>query len=172
MRILTIGHSNRALDELLAMLAAHGAEQLIDVRTIPKSRHNPQFNIENLSAAFPYEHLPKLGGRRHPRKDSRNSAWKNDSFRGYADYMETADFESALEVLIERAGERQVCIMCAESVPWRCHRSLIADALTGRGIEVAHIMTQTSAKPHTLTPFARVENGRVSYPGVVEFQPQ
>ena len=169
--ILTIGHSTHPIGEFLGMLTAHGVELLIDVRTIPKSRRNPQFHQENLAAALEhahlgYQHMPGLGGLRHPRKDSINTGWKNASFRGYADYMQTPGFEESLRRLMDAAGGRRIVIMCAEAVPWRCHRSLIADALAARGITVEHIMSKTSRKQHTYTPFARIENEKVTYPGL------
>src|SRR5690349_18500272 len=142
--MVTIGHSNRSLDAFLTLLKAHGVEILVDVRTVPKSRHKPQFNREALpqaleAAGIRYEHLPGLGGLRHPGKDSANTGWKNLSFRGYADYMQTAEFAQSLEALEKLERNARVAIMCAESVPWRCHRSLIADALTVRGVAVFHI---------------------------------
>lgn len=153
------------------MLAAHGVKLLVDIRTIPKSRHNPQFNSESLREAFPYLHMPGLGGLRHARKDSINSGWKNDSFRGYADYLATPEFAKSLGELIELARQQQVAIMCAESVPWRCHRSLVADVLTARGIGVEHIMSAAGRKPHKLTPFAQVverpEGMSVIYPALL-----
>jgi uncharacterized protein (DUF488 family) len=166
---MTIGHSNRTLAEFLAMLQAHRVELLVDVRTVPRSRHNPQFNLENLpgslaSAGIGHRHMPGLGGLRHPRKDSTNTGWRNDSFRGYADYMQTPEFGQNIEELLALDEERRLAVMCAESVPWRCHRSLIADALTARGIPVLHIMSATKANPHKLTSFARVEGERVTYP--------
>lgn len=167
--MLTIGHSNRPLAAFLEILKAHGVELLVDVRTVPKSRHNPQFNIDALAASLgaegiAYEHMPGLGGLRHPKKNSRNLGWKNASFRGYADYMQTEDFRKSLETLLAMAQDRRAAIMCAESVPWRCHRSLIADALTARGIPASHIMTASKANPHKLTSFARVDGTNVSYP--------
>jgi uncharacterized protein (DUF488 family) len=170
--VLTIGHSNRPIEEFLATLKAHGIERLIDIRTVPRSRHNPQFNRDALpgslqQAGIAYLHMPSLGGLRHPRKDSINSGWRNDSFRGYADYMQTAEFENALDELIAIASRERTAIMCAESIPWRCHRSLVADALTARGERVEHIMSESKPSPHSMTPFARVENQRVTYPGVV-----
>ena len=170
--ILTVGHSTRPIEEFLSLLAAHGVEQLVDVRTIPKSRRNPQYNTEALAeslhaAHIQYRHMPGLGGLRHPRKDSINSAWQNDSFRGYADYMQTPPFEASLRELIDASKLHRTVIMCAEAVPWRCHRSLIADALLARGIEVADILTTKAAKPHTLTSFARVVGERVTYPGLL-----
>ena len=151
------------------MLAAHGVELLVDIRTVPRSRHNPQFGQESLpqsleTAGIAYRHMPGLGGLRHPRKDSINTGWRNLSFRGYADYMQTAEFERHLEELIRLEGERRVAIMCAEAVPWRCHRSLVADALTARGISVSHIMSATQANPHRMTAFAKVSGATVQYP--------
>ena len=170
--MLTIGHSNRPIEEFLAMLAVHGVELLADVRTIPKSRHNPQFNRENLpasltSAKIAYVHLPGLGGLRHPRPGSINTAWRNLSFRGYADYMQTPEFTANLTHLLELDAARRVAVMCAESVPWRCHRSLIADALAVRGIHVDHIMSARKANRHALTPFAQVDGLQVTYPGIL-----
>ena len=169
--ILTIGHSTHPIEEFVAILQAHDVAQLIDVRTIPKSRHNPQFNVEELARSLPqsgiaYQHMPGLGGLRHPRKDSVNFGWKNASFRGYADYMQTPAFEENLEELIALAGSRRTAIMCAEAVPWRCHRSLIGDALLARGIEVEDIFSATSRKPHRYTPFAKIEGKTVTYPGL------
>jgi len=169
--VFTIGHSNLPIEDFLAILKAHGVERLIDIRTVPRSRHNPQFNRDALpgslqQVAIAYLHMPSLGGLRHPHKDSINSAWRNDSFRGYADYMQTADFEKALDELIAIASRERTAIMCAESVPWRCHRSLVADALTARGEKVDHIMSETKRTPHSITAFARVNGGRVTYPGI------
>ena len=167
--MMTIGHSNRPLDELIGMLQAHAVDLLVDVRTIPKSRHNPQFNTENLpaplwAAGIGYLHMPALGGLRHARKDSINTGWRNASFRGYADYMQTAEFDDALDKLL-RAGEgHRAAIMCAEAVPWRCHRSMIADALTVRGVAVEHIMSAAKSNPHQLTSFAHADGTRVTYP--------
>jgi uncharacterized protein (DUF488 family) len=167
--MLTIGHSNRPLAELVAILGAHGVDLLVDVRSVPRSRHNPQFNAEALpeplaAAGIRYVHLPGLGGLRHARKGSRNTGWRNLSFRGYADYMETAGFEESLAELLRLEEGKRAAIMCAEAVPWRCHRSMIADALAARGIPVQHIMSATKAEPHRLTTFARVEGTRVTYP--------
>ena len=167
--MLTIGHSNRTLAELLAMLAAHKVDLLVDVRTVPRSRHNPQFNSETLpeplaSGGIRYLHMPGLGGLRYPRKDSRNTGWRNLSFRGYADYMQTPEFEESLAQLLRLEEGSRGAIMCAESVPWRCHRSLIADALTAHGIPVFHIMTAGKADPHKLRGFAKVEGNTVTYP--------
>ncbi len=167
--LLTIGHSTHPIGDFIAILKAHGVEQLIDIRTVPRSRHNPQFNLDALpqslaEAGIAFAHMPELGGLRHARKDSPNAAWKNASFRGYADYMQTPEFERAIEKLIAIARKRRTAIMCAESVPWRCHRSLVADALTARGVPVEHILSAAARKPHTLTSFARVEDARVTYP--------
>jgi uncharacterized protein (DUF488 family) len=165
----TIGHSNRPLDELIGMLRAHGVDLLVDVRTIPKSRHNPQFNTDSLpaplrAAGIDYLHMPGLGGLRHARKDSINTGWRNDSFRGYADYMQTPEFDAALAELLQVSDGRRAAVMCAEAVPWRCHRSMIADALTARGVAVEHIMSAVKRNPHKMTGFARVEGTRVTYP--------
>jgi uncharacterized protein (DUF488 family) len=167
--IRTIGHSTRPIDALIDMLKAHGVKRLMDIRTLPKSRHNPQYNREALEsrlreAGIRYEHMKSLGGLRHPRKDSRNMGWRNASFRGYADYMQTPEFASALETLVAAAAQEPVVIMCAEAVPWRCHRSLISDSLTARGYPVEHIMSATKSNPHTMTSFARIEGTSVTYP--------
>jgi uncharacterized protein (DUF488 family) len=167
--MMTIGHSNRSLDRLIAMLEAHGVDLLVDVRTVPKSRYNPQFNTEDLPApllraGIEYIHMPGLGGLRHARKDSINTGWRNDGFRGYADYMQTPEFDAALAQLLQASEGRRAAVMCAEAVPWRCHRSMIADALTARGIPVEHIMSVAKRDPHRLTGFARVDGTRVTYP--------
>jgi uncharacterized protein (DUF488 family) len=167
--ILTIGHGTRPLDEFIRLLQALGVQKVADVRTVPRSRHNPQFNRETLppalaAAGLGYLHLPGLGGLRHPLKDSPNLGWRNASFRGFADYMQTPEFEENLLALIDLAGQEQLCLMCAETVPWRCHRSLIADALTIRGLKVRHIISEHSLQEHRLTPFARVEGARITYP--------
>jgi uncharacterized protein (DUF488 family) len=169
--IFTIGHSTRPIHDFLTLLASQGVEQLIDIRTVPRSRTNPQFNRDALPESLKgdgisYVHMPALGGLRHPRADSTNTGWRNASFRGYADYMQTPEFEEALEKLIELGREKQVAMMCAEAVPWRCHRSLVADALTARGVPVEHIMNAARRDHHKLTPFAKVEGERVSYPGL------
>ena len=167
--IFTIGHSTHAIEKFVEMLRAHGVQRLVDVRTIPRSRHNPQFNKEALGKALrnrriSYRHMKALGGLRRARPDSPNMGWRNASFRGFADYMQTPEFAEAIHALIKLAAEKPTAIMCAEAVPWRCHRSLIADALTVRGIAVRHIHSATNAKPHALTPMARVEGGRITYP--------
>ncbi|HZP26823.1 MAG TPA: DUF488 domain-containing protein [Dehalococcoidia bacterium] len=172
MRVFTIGHSTRTTEQLVEALRAHGIELLADVRSFPRSRHVPHFNREALEVDLPtagidYLHLPELGGRRQPRKDSPNLAWRNEGFRGFADYMLTLEFEAGLAHLLELAAERETAIMCAEAVYKRCHRSLIADALTLRGHEVLHIATPRRVEPHQLTPFARVEDGRLLYPALL-----
>jgi uncharacterized protein (DUF488 family) len=167
--VLTIGHSNHTWKEFLELLRAHRIKRVIDVRSIPRSRHNPQFNREILStklraARIGYVHLPKLGGLRHARRDSPNMGWRNSSFRGFADYMQTPEFEAGLQRLMKLAGQKRSAIMCAEAVPWRCHRSLIADALTVRGIQVEDIMSMKRSQLHSLTSFARVSDSHIIYP--------
>jgi uncharacterized protein (DUF488 family) len=167
--VFTIGHSTRPIEEFVRMLRAHGVKRLVDVRTVPGSRHNPQFGSQALQASLAYAgidylHMKALGGLRKPRADSINTGWKNASFRGYADYMETEDFDLGLEELIEMAREERTAIMCAEAVPWRCHRSLIADALVARGISVDHIMSETRRDPHRVTSFAKRTGLRIIYP--------
>ena len=164
-----MGHSTRTTKEFKTLLLAHDVKQLADVRTIPRSRHNPQFNGDRLRRSLQkvgigYRHLVELGGLRHARRDSTNTAWRNASFRGFADYMQTPEFKTALDELIRIAQMRRTAIMCAEAVPWRCHRSLIADALVVRGIHVAEIVSRTQTRPHTLTPWASVVRKQVSYP--------
>jgi uncharacterized protein (DUF488 family) len=167
--IATIGHSTRPIDEFMAILNAHGIACLADVRTIPKSRHNPQFTGDRLAATLQeagiqYLHCPDLGGLRTPSTASSNVGWNNAGFRGFADHMETATFERALEELVNTARRHPTAVMCAEALWWRCHRSLISDALMVRGIDVVHLMNQHTSEPHRLTPFARMVNGRLSYP--------
>ena len=169
--VYTIGHSTHPIDEFVGMLKAHGVERLIDVRTVPGSRHNPQFGEHELVTSMPehgidYQRLPKLGGLRHTpvAEASINEAWRNKSFRNYADYMQTSEFVAGVEELTALAKKQMVAIMCAEAVPWRCHRSLIGDALLARGLQVADIMSPTSTKPHTMTSFAKVDGDRVWYP--------
>jgi uncharacterized protein (DUF488 family) len=168
-RIFTIGHSTHPIEEFVELLQAHSIGAIADVRTIAKSRHNPQFNEEELAASLPQQHISyrriqDLGGLRHSRKDSPNGAWRNASFRGYADYMQTQEFAAGLTDLMDFASAAPTAIMCAEAVPWRCHRSLIGDALLVRGVEVLDIMSATSAKEHTLTRFAKVDGESISYP--------
>ena len=169
MTIYTIGHSTRPAAELVALLDGHGVRNLVDVRTIPRSRHNPQFNGDTLGATLAaagigYLHMPSLGGLRRAKPDSLNSGWRNLSFRGYADYMQTPEFAAAIDELIAIARSRPTAIMCAEAVPWRCHRSLIADALLVRGVPAVEIVSATRATAHALTPFARVAGAGITYP--------
>jgi uncharacterized protein (DUF488 family) len=168
--IFTLGHSTHSLEEFVKLLRGHGIQRLVDVRSIPRSRHNPQFNRETLSKALrnrriSYRHMKALGGLRRARPDSPNTGWRNASFRGFADWMLTRGFGEALERLIALASEKPTAIMCAEAVPWRCHRSLIADALTVRRIPVSHIYSPTNAKCHALNPMARVRRRKLTYPG-------
>lgn len=216
MTIFTIGHSTRSLDDFIALLHSHGINRLADIRTVPKSRRHPHFAGDALARSLPaedvaYRHFPGLGGLRKPKRDSTNTGWRHEGFRGYADYMQTAEFARALEELIDwarggperaapqldndvmsvqratpqlhedvaraegavppgnvaRAFQARVAIMCAEALWWRCHRQLVADALVAPGIEVRHIASASSAPLHTLTDFARVDAGRVSYPGLL-----
>jgi uncharacterized protein (DUF488 family) len=167
--IFTIGHSTHPIGHFIELLRANKIRRLIDIRTIPKSRRNPQFNSDALAvslraARISYIHMKDLGGLRHPRKDSINLGWRNDSFRGYADYMQTEEFAAGLARAIELAKERPTALMCAEAVPWRCHRSLASDALMARGIQVLEIISFAKPKEHTLTPFARVSGTRIIYP--------
>jgi uncharacterized protein (DUF488 family) len=167
--LYTIGHSTRTIEEFTGLLKAQGVHLLVDVRTIPKSRHNPQFNSDTLeqslkSSGIGYLHMPALGGLRHAKKNSLNQGWENASFRGFADYMQTEEFEEGLSRLIEMAQEQTTAIMCAEAVPWRCHRSLIADALLVHGTDVLDIISERSVKPHALTPWAEVNGMTVIYP--------
>lgn len=167
--LLTIGHSTRPIADFLALLKENGVARLIDIRTIPKSRFNPQFNQKALEAAviaagIEYLHMQELGGMRHARKDSVNQGWRNDAFRGYADYMQTPEFEAALTRLMEIAAQKPTAIMCAEAVPWRCHRSLVSDALLARGIHAEHIMSPGKRQKHEVTSFAKVKGTQVTYP--------
>ena len=171
--VLTVGHSTRTLQNFLHLLAAYEVARLVDVRTIPRSRHNPQFNKDGLQAALhsagiEYQHAAGLGGLRHARANSPNQAWHNLSFRGYADYMQTPEFRRHLQALMRLARNERVALMCAEAVPWRCHRSLIADALVARGFQVRHIMSATQCPKHVLTPWAVVKGQAVSYPLAAE----
>jgi uncharacterized protein (DUF488 family) len=167
--ILTIGHSNRPIAEFLELLALHGVELLADVRKMPGSRANPQFGGEELAkslreAGVGYVHLPGLGGLRRGSKNSPNGGWRNASFRAFADYMLTPEFDSSLADLIARAALQRTAIMCAEAVPWRCHRSLIADALVVRGIRVEHILSKTRTDRHSLHDWAKADGTRLTYP--------
>lgn len=167
--VMTIGHSTRTIEEFIRLLQAHGATCVVDVRTVPRSRHNPQFNKESLplslkQAGLGYVHAPGLGGLRHAKLDSPNMGWRNASFRGYADYMQTPEFAQSLEELVRLANQDRIVLMCAEAVPWRCHRSLIADALLVRGIRTEDILSATRRQVHTLTPFAKVRGTVITYP--------
>jgi uncharacterized protein (DUF488 family) len=167
--VWTIGHSTRTLDELVALLRAHAIDTLVDVRTVPRSRRNPQFEKDALArdlpeAAIAYAHMPGLGGLRKPRPGSLNAGWRNEGFRGYADYMLTDEFTHHLEALVRLAEGTRTTIMCAEAVSWRCHRSLISDALVVRDVDVRHITSATAASPHVLTSWARREGTRLTYP--------
>jgi uncharacterized protein (DUF488 family) len=171
--IWSLGHSTRPIDAFLAMLTGHGIDRLADIRTIPQSRRHPQFGQAALAratgdAGIRYVHLPGLGGLRKPRPDSINTAWQNSGFRGYADYMQTPAFAAAVEELLALARAERVAVMCAEAVPWRCHRQLLADALVARGLEVREIESATKTRSHTLTQWARVRDAAVTYPGVVD----
>jgi len=167
--VFTIGHSTRSIEEFIDLLQRNGVALLADIRTIPKSRRNPQYWQDALRESLAevgigYAYLPGLGGRRRARKDTVNTAWRNDSFRGYADHMQTEEFAQELERLIDLSREGLTAIMCAEAVPWRCHRSLVADALVVRGIEVLDIMSPTSTRPHTLRDWAHVDGTTITYP--------
>jgi uncharacterized protein (DUF488 family) len=169
--VFTIGHSTHPIDEFVRMLEHNGVKTLADVRTVPRSRHNPQFGEQELAATMPdagirYLRLPELGGLRHTpvTVESINGAWRNTSFRSYADYMQTPGFAGAIDTLVSLADEHTTAIMCAEAVPWRCHRSLIGDALLARGVRVEDIMTESSTRPHVMTGFAKVDGMRVWYP--------
>jgi len=171
--VLTIGHSTRPIEEFLEMLKSHGVQQVVDVRTIPRSSHNPQFNQETLASSLraskiEYLHIKALGGLRKARPDSVNEGWRNLSFRGFADYMQTADFLRGMEQLLQAALSAKVALMCAEALPWRCHRSLIADALLVRGVPVQHIMTKDLLHKHELTPWAKVDRESITYPKPVK----
>lgn len=171
--MLTVGHSTLPIETFLAILRDNDVRVLADIRSVPKSRHNPQFAQENLApalaaAGIEYRWHRELGGLRHARKDSINTGWRNASFRGYADYMQTPEFDAALDELVKAASDVDTALMCAEAVPWRCHRSLVADALTVRGVAVEDILYTAQGKshrqPHKMTPFARVEGERLWYP--------
>lgn len=166
--IYTIGHSNRPIDEFLDLLREHAIARVLDIRTVPKSRHNPQFGQEALSAALGqagigYDYLPALGGLRKARKDSPNGAWRNASFRGYADHMQTGAFQEQVDQLASMDDGARCALMCAEAVPWRCHRSLVADALIVRGVPVEHIIGRGKTRPHVLTPLAVASGTRILY---------
>ena len=167
--VFTLGHSTLPIERFIALLRAYGIERLADIRTVPRSRHNPQFNDTTLASTLTaegieYVPMQTLGGLRHARRDSPNAGWRNASFRGYADYMQTEQFRDALETLIQMGRQKRVAIMCAEAVPWRCHRSLVADALNARGVPVIEILSERSCRTHKLMPFAQVEGMRITYP--------
>ena len=167
--IMTIGHSTRTIELFIDLLQAHGVTCVVDVRTVPRSRYNPQFNKDSLprslkKAGLRYVHMPGLGGLRHAKRDSSNMGWRNASFRGFADYMQTPEFAQSLEELIRLSNQDRIVLMCAEAVPWRCHRSLIEDALLARGIPSEDIMSVTHRQVHMLTSFAKVRDGTITYP--------
>ena len=175
--IYTIGHSTRTLPEFTELLNVYNVKLLVDVRTVPRSRHNPQFNKETLPATLKsygvkYIHMPEIGGLRHPKRDSINLAWKNMGFRGYADYMQTKEFTDNLLKIIALAREDCLALMCAEALPWRCHRSLISDALVVRHVKVLHIISKNSTITHELTEFANVEGNQITYPLFTKETPQ
>jgi uncharacterized protein (DUF488 family) len=167
--VFTIGHSTQPIKDFVHKLKSHGVQRVIDVRTLPRSRFNPQFDRTRLpgllrAAHIHYTHLPGLGGLRKPHRDSRNYGWRNESFRGYADHMQTLAFKESLQCCLEMASAERVALMCAEAVPWRCHRSLIADALVARGIAALEIASESRVRPHMLTPFAHIDGTDVTYP--------
>jgi uncharacterized protein (DUF488 family) len=171
--VLTIGHSTRTLEDFINLLQLHEVKCVVDIRTVPRSRHNPQFNMDSLpstllAVGIAYEHMGGLGGLRHSRSDSINTGWRNASFRGFADYMQTKEFENSLQTLIILARKHRIALMCAEAVPWRCHRSLISDALLVRGMRVEHIISGTRTQTHTLIPWARVKGKQIIYPPEME----
>jgi uncharacterized protein (DUF488 family) len=173
--IWTIGHSTLPIEHFCTMLAAFEIASLVDVRTFPGSRRYPHFNKENLqaslsSAGINYTHMPELGGRRKAKPDSLNMAWRNESFRGYADYMEAPAFREGIDRLLELASQRRTAIMCAEAVWWRCHRSLISDYLKAQGVTVTHILGPGKSEEHPFTSAAQIVNGKLSYRGVLESQ--
>lgn len=171
--VFTIGHSNRPIEEFIGLLKENQVDLVLDIRTVPRSRHNPQFNRDTLPASLAvygigYLHMPGLGGLRHPKHDSPNTGWRNTSFRGYADYMQTPEFAANVDELVRLSDSARCVLMCAESVPWRCHRSMVGDALLVRGIRVEDIMGPGKRKPHTLTSFAHVDGTHISYPPPAE----
>jgi uncharacterized protein (DUF488 family) len=175
--VFTIGHSTRMLEEFVELLKIYGVTLLVDVRSVPRSRHNPQFNKETLPNSLKthdikYIHMPDIGGLRHPKRDSINMAWQNSSFRGYADYIQTQEFTDNLLKIVALARENCLALMCAEALPWRCHRSLISDALVARHVKVQHILSKTSCLNHELNEMAHVEGNQVTYPLFTKETPQ
>jgi uncharacterized protein (DUF488 family) len=175
--ILTIGHSTRTLSEFVELLKVYGVSLVVDVRTVPRSRHNPQFNKETLPDALKlvgvrYVHMPEIGGLRRPKADSVNTAWRNKGLRGYADYMQTKEFTENLLKLVALARENCVAVMCGEALPWRCHRSLIADALVVRHVKVEHILSSSNSIRHELSEWAHVEGTGITYPLIMKETPQ
>ena len=175
--VFTIGHSTRTLEEFVELLKAYSVKLLVDVRTVPRSRHNPQFNKETLPASLKqhgirYIHMPEIGGLRHPKRDSINLAWENSGFRGYADYMQTQEFTDNLLKIVALARENCLALMCAEALPWRCHRNLLSDALVVHHIKVEHIISKDSTIDHQLTEFAYVEGTKITYPLFSKETPQ
>ena len=175
--VFTVGYSTRSLEEFVLLLKAYKVAMVVDVRAVPRSRNNPQFNKETLpdklkAQGIRYIHMPELGRLRRPKADSTNLAWENKSFRGYADYMQTKEFAENLLKLVALIQENCLAVMCAEAVPWRCHRNLLSDALVARHIKVQHILTETSTTNHELTPFANLGGTKVTYPLFVKEKPQ
>lgn len=171
--VCTIGHSTHPLDVFVGLLATHQVKHVLDVRTVPRSRHNPQFNLDTLPASLrlanvEYTPMPGLGGLRRPHAGSLNGAWRNTSFRGYADYMQTPEFSENVKEVVRLALQQRCVLMCAEAVPWRCHRSLIADALTVRGVRVEDILGDKARKLHVLTPWAQIKGLTITYPPTVQ----
>jgi uncharacterized protein (DUF488 family) len=175
--VFTIGHSTRSLEEFVQLLEVYGLTLVVDVRTVPHSRHNPQFNKETLSTSLKhygvrYIHMPEIGGLRHPKHESVNTAWKNSGFRGYADYMQTQEFADSLLKIVALARENRLVLMCAEALPWRCHRNLISDALVVRHLKVEHIIGKDSVINHELNSLAQVEGTKITYPLFTKESPQ
>ena len=175
--VYTMGHSTRTLEEFVELLQAYSINLLVDVRTVPHSRHNPQFNKEILPTSLKphnikYIHMPEIGGLRHPQRDSINLAWENSGFRGYADYMQTQEFTDNLLKIVALARENCLALMCAEALPWKCHRNLLSDALVVRHVKVEHIISKDSTINHHLTEFAHVEGTKITYPLYTKETPQ
>jgi uncharacterized protein (DUF488 family) len=175
--VFTIGHSTRTIEEFVELIKTYAVNLVVDVRTVPRSRHNPQFNKETLPntlkpEGIKYIHMPEIGGLRRPKHDSVNLAWKNMGFRGYADYMQTKEFTDSLLKIIALARENHLVLLCAEALPWRCHRSLISDALLVRHVKVEHIISATSCLNHQLNDMAQVEGTKITYPLFTRETPQ